>query len=75
MDFSIWVWPIVFLSQFKQNITKQNVCLCFHAKCIDSLLLKMPIFPICRTCAKPPKIGVVLGEGSSISDDYAIELT
>ncbi|KAL5544226.1 hypothetical protein UlMin_008010 [Ulmus minor] len=47
----------------------------FHVQCIDSWLLKTPICPICRSCAKPPKIGVVLGEETSISDDYAIELT
>ena len=37
----------------------------FHVQCIDSWLLKTPICPICRTCAKPPKIGVVLGEERS----------
>lgn len=50
----------------------------FHAQCIDSWLLKTPMCPICRTCANqnPPKTGVVLGEGSSASEDYhQIELT
>lgn len=50
----------------------------FHAQCVDSWLLKTPICPICRTSANPnpPKIGVVLGEGTSVSEDYhRIELT
>ncbi|XP_060670397.1 RING-H2 finger protein ATL74 [Ziziphus jujuba] len=47
----------------------------FHALCIDSWLLKTPICPICRTCANPPKVDVILGEGSSVSGQYGIELT
>lgn len=47
----------------------------FHAQCIDSWLLKTPICPICRTRANPPKIDVVLGEGSSVSEECRIELT
>lgn len=48
----------------------------FHSQCIDSWLLKTPVCPICRTCAKPAKIGVVFGEeGSGVSQDCGVELT
>ncbi|EXB87866.1 RING-H2 finger protein ATL80 [Morus notabilis] len=47
----------------------------FHSQCIDSWLLRTPVCPICRTCAKPAKIGVVLGEeASGVSQDCGIEL-
>ncbi|TQD96858.1 hypothetical protein C1H46_017590 [Malus baccata] len=47
----------------------------FHAQCIDSWLLKTPVCPVCRTCAKTPKIDVSLGGESSVSGDYRIEMT
>ncbi|KAL6281145.1 hypothetical protein ACE6H2_018026 [Prunus campanulata] len=47
----------------------------FHAQCIDSWLLKTPVCPVCRTCAKTPKIEVSLGEECSVAGDYRIELT
>ncbi|CAL9031085.1 unnamed protein product [Prunus brigantina] len=47
----------------------------FHAQCIDSWLLKTPVCPVCRTCARTPKIEVSLGEESSVAGDYRIELT
>ncbi|XVF54147.1 hypothetical protein PTKIN_Ptkin05aG0157200 [Pterospermum kingtungense] len=34
----------------------------FHSQCIDSWLLKTPICPVCRTCADPSKVGLVLGD-------------
>ncbi|GAB4824876.1 hypothetical protein Ancab_007747 [Ancistrocladus abbreviatus] len=46
---------------------------CFHAHCIDPWLMKTPFCPICRTCAQPPKIHSVSGEGSSASSSYVGE--
>ncbi|PQQ02914.1 hypothetical protein Pyn_11804 [Prunus yedoensis var. nudiflora] len=39
----------------------------FHAQCIDSWLLKTPVCPVCRTCAKTPKIEMSLGEECSVA--------
>ncbi|KAM1080804.1 hypothetical protein EV1_015329 [Malus domestica] len=47
----------------------------FHAQCIDSWLLKTPVCPVCRTCARTPKIDVSLGGASGVSGDYRVEMT
>ncbi|GAB4845647.1 hypothetical protein Ancab_039048 [Ancistrocladus abbreviatus] len=46
---------------------------CFHVHCIDPWLMETPFCPICRTCAQPPKIHAVSGEGSSTSSNLVGE--
>ncbi|KAI3439568.1 RING-type domain-containing protein, partial [Psidium guajava] len=48
---------------------------CFHAQCIDSWLLKMPVCPVCRTAIAPLESGARLVEEARIEHNALVELT